>query len=93
MNMNIEQLLNILSDLKYTQRLNKESFSQLFFPNSTEEPFLDAHWSLFVDKTLHYLWSLSGQELELLCQYVKEQKYQDGQRRYRPYLHDGGDGK
>lgn len=91
--MDIDQLLNTLSNLKYTQRLTKTTFSELFFPNNTEEGFLKGQWHLFVTNPLHYLWTLSGQELELLCQYVNKEKYGDEQRRYRPYLHDGGDGK
>ena len=81
--MNIEQLLNILSDLKYTQRLNKPTFSELFYPDINEEGFLNGQWYLFVENPLHYLWTLSARQLELLCQYVNEQKYGDEQGRYQ----------
>lgn len=84
--MNIDQLLNTLSNLKYTQRLNKPTFSQLFFPNSTDDDFLKGQWYSFATDPLRFLWTLSGQELELLCQYVSQQKYGDSQRRYK-----GGD--
>lgn len=88
--MHFDQLLNTLSNLKYLNRLNHPTFVELLFPDSPDEV---GKWNLFRDNMLGFLWSLSGRELGLLCQYINEQKYLDEQRRYRPYLHDGGDGQ
>lgn len=91
--MNIDQLLNTLSNLKYLDRLSYHSFVELLFPNSPIETYNEAKWNLFRDNMLVFLWSCSNDKLGLLCQYINEQQYLDEQRRYRPYLHDGGDGQ
>lgn len=81
--MNIDQLLITLSNLKYSQRLNKTAFSELFYPNSTDDGFLSGEWHRFCSDPLRFLWTLSVAELEALCQYVSRQKYGDAQARYR----------
>ena len=91
--MHIDQLLNTLSNLKYTQRMNYSQFIALLFPDSPDDGYNAGQWHLFATNLMGFLWSCSGDKLALLCQYINEQIYLDEQRRLRPYLHDGGDGQ
>ncbi len=74
MNMDFDQLLITLNDLKYSQRLNKPTFSQLFYPNSTDEGFLSGEWYRFATDPLRYLWTLSNEQLEKLVDYINNEK-------------------
>lgn len=72
--MDFDNFLGILMDLKYSQRLNKTTFSQLFYPNSTDDRFLSGEWYRFCSDPLRFLWGLSNEELEKLVDYINEQK-------------------
>lgn len=72
--MDIDQLLIALNDLKYSQRLNKTAFSELFYPNSTDERFLSGEWYRFCSDPLRFLWTLSYEELGKLVDYINNEK-------------------
>ena len=77
MNMDFDNFLNTIMDLKYSQRLNKTAFSQLFYPNSTDDRFLSGEWYRFCSDPLRFLWTLSNEELEKLVDYINNEKEGD----------------
>ena len=74
MNMDFDNFLDILMDLKYSQRLNNRTFSQMFYPNSTDDRFLSGEWYRFCSDPLRFLWTLSNEELEKLANYINDEK-------------------
>ena len=77
MNMKFDQLLITLHDLKYSQRLNRYSFAELFYPNSNDDDFLNGQWYLFHNAPLRYLWTLSYEQLGKLADYINNEKEGD----------------
>lgn len=75
--MDFDNFLGILMDLKYSQRLNMTAFSQLFYPNSTDDGFLSGEWYRFYSDPLRFLWRLSNEELEVLVDYINNEKEGD----------------
>ena len=72
--MDFDNFLDILMDLKYSQRLNNRTFSQLFYPNSTDDRFLSGEWYRFCSDPLRFLWAISNEQIEKLYHYIKQQK-------------------
>lgn len=71
--MGFDNFLEIIMDLKYSQRLNKHSFAQLLFPNAVDE-YLTEKWLLFREDMLGFLWSCDQERLVRMADYIKEQK-------------------
>ena len=93
MKMNPNELIRIVEDLKYLNRLGHPAFVELLFPNSPDENYNMGKWVLFRDNPLAFLWSCDADRLQLIVDYINGEKYGDSKPRRRPYLHDGGDGQ
>lgn len=75
MNMDFDNFLNTIMDLKYSQRLNRYSFAKLFYPNATDEDFLNGQWYLFRNAPLRYIWAnLTNEQIALLYDYINNEK-------------------
>ncbi len=76
--MDCDTLISITDDLKYMGRMTFSEFKIVFFPpkeGGWEDPNEQSiRWHLFSTDPMRFLWSCSYDKLELLCQYVKEQK-------------------
>ena len=77
MNMGFDNFLEIIMDLKYSQRLNKPTFSRLFYPNSTDEAFLSGEWYRFATDPLRFIWTLTNGQVALLYDYIYGEKEGD----------------
>jgi len=71
-------LLQAIEDAKYLNRLNRQSFKKLLFPNS-EDYYVDAKWELFQRNMMEFMWSCSKDKVRLLAKYVLECKYRIGE--------------
>ena len=58
------------SDAKYLNRLNKDSFKKLLFPNSLDDSYFNAKWELFRESKMEFIWSCSYDKLKILGQYI-----------------------
>ena len=79
MNMDFDALTTIIDDLKYMGRMTRSAFKETLFPEVDDESdhgkrYLDGKWHDFATDPLRFLWSCSYDKLDLLCQYVMEQK-------------------
>ena len=63
------QLLNASNDAKYLNRLNKQDFWELLFPDS-EEYYVDNKWELWQEGKMEFLWSCSVDKVKILAQYI-----------------------
>ena len=70
---NLINLKGITDDLKYLNRLGKDEFKDLFFPNSTDDYYLPK-WSLFCNDKLSFIWSCSLDKLQDIVNYIDEVK-------------------
>ena len=52
------QLLNASNDAKYLNRLNKQDFWELLFPDS-EEYYVDNKWELWQEGKMEFLWDFA----------------------------------
>lgn len=67
--MDYHNLITILDDLKYINRMSLRSFEELLFPDA-EETYLKQKWDLFRSNPLWFLWGCSYDKLEMICEYV-----------------------
>jgi len=58
------------SDAKYLNRLNRDSFKELLFPNSLDDSYFNAKWELFRESKMEFIWSCSYDKLKILGQYI-----------------------
>ena len=72
-NSTFTQLLNASNDAKYLQRLNKQEFWELLFPNS-EQYYVDNKWKLWEAGKMEFLWSCSVDKIKILAQYIEDCK-------------------
>ena len=72
-NFYLQDFLGILEDLKYLQRLNRQEFWELVFPNSLEY-YVDSKWELFQNDKLSFLWSCSMDKIKILVDYIHDCK-------------------
>tara|TARA_R100000152_G_C6576373_1_gene41822 strand:+ start:255 stop:479 length:225 start_codon:yes stop_codon:yes gene_type:complete len=66
-------LLQASEDAKYLQRLSKQDFWDLLFPNS-EATYVDGKWELFQKGLMEFMWSCSVDKIRLLSQFIEECK-------------------
>lgn len=77
--MDFDALTTIIDDLKYMGRMTRSVFKEALFSEVDDTAdhgrrYLEGKWHHFATDPLRFLWSCSYDKLELLCQYVKEQK-------------------
>jgi len=73
--MDFDNFLEAIMDLKYSQRLNRFSFAKLFYPESTDEDFLQGQWYLFRNAPLRYIWTkLTNEQIALLYDFIYGEK-------------------
>jgi len=73
--MGFDNCLEVIMDLKYSQRLNRYSFAKLFYANATDEDFLNGQWYLFREAPLRYIWTnLNNRQIALLYDFIYGEK-------------------
>jgi hypothetical protein len=70
----MDDISEILQDLKYMNRLDKMTFWELLFPNSLEY-YATEKWNLFRDSPLHFLWGCDSGIVTKMWAYVQKQKW------------------
>ena len=66
-------MLQITDDMKYLNRLNKNGFKTLLFPDSMDS-YVNHKWSLFEDDKLEFIWSCSVDKVKILVDYINDCK-------------------
>jgi hypothetical protein len=64
---------SFISDLKYLGHLNRYEFEELLFPNSVGD-YASNKWLNFKTDLFSFLCSCSDDKIELLTQYIEEEK-------------------
>ena len=73
--MGFDNFLEVIMDLKYSQRLNRYSFAKLFYAKATDEDFLNGQWYLFREAPLRYIWTnLNNRQIALLYDFIYGEK-------------------
>lgn len=71
--MNWNTLAHYLDDLKFLNRLNKDSFLNLLFPNSPDKTYNDNKWNKWQSDPLGFLWSCSHDKLMIIADFCNEE--------------------
>ena len=69
----LETMLQVTDDLKFLNRLNKNGFKTLLFPNSIDS-YVTPKWNLFQEDKLAFIWSCSPDKVKILVDYINDCK-------------------
>lgn len=68
------ELQRVLSQLLYINRMNRDEFIGVMFPDSPDEHYNNAKWDLFREDPLRFLWACSRDKIEALVQYIDRKR-------------------
>ena len=67
-------LLTATNDAKYLNRLDRQRFAALLFPDSVDENYVELKWREFLHSPMHFIWGCSLDKVEILAQYIDDCK-------------------
>tara|TARA_R100001463_G_scaffold61140_1_gene113908 strand:- start:306 stop:575 length:270 start_codon:yes stop_codon:yes gene_type:complete len=67
-------LVSATNDAKYLNRLNRNDFASLLFPDSVDVNYVELKWREFASSPMHFMWGCSYDKLEILAQYIDDCK-------------------
>ena len=72
------ELQRVLSQLLYINRMSRDEFIGVMFPDSPDEHYNNAKWESFRDSPLRFLWSCSNDKIAALVRYIDRQRKGEG---------------